>query len=353
MMIKTDYKGIFSLCEAEIKGIDPDLIRVLDFWDSKSDYLTVNTSGSTGKPKSIKLKREYIINSATATLRYFELKKGSSFLCCMPFKYIGGIMMLIRALVNEGVIFLEKPSRNPLQQLEKQIDLGAMSTSQTRNAMLKMKKTALIKNLIIGGGDLTNEDDLNLSKLKTACFHSFGMTETISHIALRRIDSSIKNKQYKCLDHVHVSTNKKGQLMIKSKEIGIESIVTNDIVEITGYQQFRYLGRLDNVINSGGLKIHPEQVEETMSQLLDSSQFFIDKEPHKELGELCIMICKKTYDENLIKASLKNFQSRKYAPKKVYWVDEIYFNSNHKIDRIKTKKEAFLINNYKRLSSIM
>ena len=353
MRIKTNYKDIFNLDKARINELDPHINDVLDFWKYERTYLIVNTSGSTGNPKPIKLKREHIINSANATLDFFELNKGSSFLCCMPFKYIGGIMMLIRAIVNEGVIFLEKPSRYPIQQLNDKIDLCAMTTAQTRNTIQHPKRMEFIRNLIIGGGNLTTKDDFNLNELKTSCFHSFGMTETISHIALRPIKSGMKNEFYKCLNHVQISSNKKKQLVISSKKLGIESITTNDVVEITENQMFKFIGRTDNVINSGGLKIHSEQIEKTLSQHLNPSQFFIDKEHHEEMGEICIIICLVSIDEKSISEATSLIRDKKQAPKKVYWVEKIHFNSNHKMNRIKTKQEAFLVNNVKSLSSLI
>ena len=352
MIIKTNYKEIFSLDKAIINELDPHVNDVLEFWKSKRAYLIVNTSGSTGNPKPIKLKREHIINSANATLDFFEFDKGRSFLCCMPSKYIGGIMMLIRALVNEGMIFLEKPSRYPIQQLDEKIDLCAMTNAQARNAIQHPKRMECIRNLIIGGGNLTLKDDFNLNKLNTSCFHSFGMTETISHIALRPIMSGMKNEYYECLNHVKISNNNEKQLVISSKKLGIESITTNDIVEITGNHIFKYIGRIDNIINSGGLKIHPEQVEKTLSQHLYPSQFFVDKETHKEMGEICILICLESIDEKSILEAISRIRDKKQAPKKVYWVEKIHFNSNYKMDRIKTRQEAFLVNNFKSLSSL-
>ena len=353
MIIKTNYKDIFSLDKARINELDPHINDVLEFWKSKKSYLIVKTSGSTGNPKPIKLKREHIINSANATLDFFELSMGSAFLCCMPSKYIGGIMMLIRALVNEGLIFLEKPSRYPIQQLNEKIDLCAMTTAQARNAIQHPKKIEFIHNLIIGGGDLTNDDYINLSKIKTSCFHSFGMTETISHIALRPIKQGIKNEYYECLNHVQIGNNNEKQLIISSKKLGIQSITTNDIVEITGNHLFKYIGRRDNIINSGGLKIHCELIEKTLSQHLNPSHFFIDKESHEEMGEICILICLESIDEKSILKASSLIRDKKQAPKKVYWVEKIHFNSNYKMDRIKTRQEAFLVNNYKSLSSLI
>ena len=353
MIIKTNYKDIFGLDQSKINAIDPYINNVLEFWKTDSAYLIVKTSGSTGNPKPIKLKREHIINSANATLDFFDLNKGSSFLCCMPSMYIGGIMMLIRAIVNEGVIFLEKPSRYPIQRLNEKIDLCAMTTAQTRNAIQIPKRMEFIRNLLIGGGELTNDDDFNLSKLETSCFHSFGMTETISHIALRPIDSKTEDKLYQCLNHVQISNNNENRLVIKSKKIGIESLTTNDIVEIVGNQLFKYIGRMGNVINSGGLKIHSEQVEKTLSHHLNSSQFFIDKEPHDEMGEICILICLESISEKSVLEATSHIHNKKLAPKKVYWVKKIHFKSNDKLDRIKTRKEAFLVNNCKSLSSLI
>ena len=178
------------------------------------------------------------------------------------------------------------------------------------------------------------------------------MTETISHIALRPIKKGIKNEYYKCLNHVQISNNNEKQLVISSKKLGIQSITTNDIVEITGNHLFKYIGRRDNIINSGGLKIHCELIENTLSQHLNPSHFFIDKESHEEMGEICILICLESIDEKSILKASSLIQDKKQAPKKVYWVEKIHFNSNYKMDRIKPDKKL-LVNNFKSLSSLI
>ncbi|MEC8004906.1 MAG: hypothetical protein VX134_03755, partial [Bacteroidota bacterium] len=121
----------------------------------------------------------------------------------------------------------------------------------------------------------------------------------------------------------------------------------------TENQLFKYIGRRDNIINSGGLKIHCELIEKTLSQHLNPSHFFVDKEPHEEMGEICILICLESIDKKSILKASSLIRDKKQAPKKVYWVEKIHFNSNYKMDRIKTRQEAFLVNNYKSLSSLI
>ena len=353
MLIKTDYHSIFNIDIGTLDKIDPNIKHVLNFWKTKAEFLYVNTSGSTGKPKKIKLKRENVIFSANATLDFFQLKNGSSFYCCIPSNFIGGIMMIIRAIINKGVIFLEKPTRFPFQKLNDSIDFAALSTSQIKNALQYKEKLELINTIIIGGGKLDYSSLNEISQLSSNCYQTFGMTETISHIALKQIDKNFLNNSYKTLDHVKISINNNEQLIIKSKEIGIESLTTNDIIEITGNQQFKHKGRIDNIVNSGGLKIHIEEIENTIQKSLDEFKFFIDKEPHKEFGEIPIMICMNIYNNNEILKSIRLIENNKTRPKKIYLTDKIFISESHKIMRKMSRNYALKLNNVTNLSSIL
>ena len=319
--------------------IDPDIFYFLKFWKSNNESILVNTSGSTGKPKKIVIQKKSLINSAKATLDYFEILNNSKFHCCLPAKYIGGKMMLIRALINNGEIILTKPSRNVARNLDIKIDFSAMTPMQVKYS-INENGFKNIKKLIIGGGSLSYQLEKKLIKNSNKYYHTYGMTETLSHIAVRPINSLVNNLEYNCLNHVEIKTNKNGNLVVKSPKLGIISLTTNDVVQITGYHKFKYIGRSDNVINTGGIKVHPEILEKEIEKKLKSKDFFIDKIKDEVLGEKVILIALKSLKINIIQKVLKNISDKKIAPKLVLFTENFHLTENGKILRKKTKLES-------------
>ena len=342
MIIKTNYEEIFNLSEKELNKIDPEIYNFLIFWKSKKSYITVQTSGSTGKPKNIKIRRNAIINSAKATLDYFKIKENSRFHICLPVKYIGGKMMLVRAILNKAEIILTKPEKNVAKDLNDPIDFSAMTSIQVENS-LKEKGFKNIKKLIIGGGPVSDTLIQKTQQQPTKCYQTFGMTETVSHIAIRELNKSNKDNPYKCLNHVEISSNIDGNLIIKSPSLNIESLTTNDIVQITGLKEFKYIGRRDNIINSGGLKINPELLEKELGKTINTEGFFIDKIPDESLGEKVILIALKSIGAEKIKEAFKQIKDQKKIPKLMILSDQFYYTPNNKIDRKKTKLESLKI----------
>lgn len=336
-MITTDFKQIFSISKKELNTIDENIFDLLKFWKSEKDIININTSGSTGNPKTITLTRKALINSAETTLKYFKLQNNSSFHCCLPTKYIGGKMMLIRALINKGKIILVKPSANPCLNLKEDIDFSAMTTMQAVNSM-NNKGFNKINQLIIGGGKISDNQVIEINKKTTHCFHTFGMTETASHIAVRDLRKFRINDSYQCLDHVDISTNTNGQLVIKSKQLNIKSITTNDVVYLTGNKQFKFIGRTDNIINTGGVKIHPEVLEKQLREMILEEDFFIDKINDELLGEKIVLIAIKAINIKTIQKAINSISG--YKPKIIIQSEQFYFTGNNKIDRKKTLFES-------------
>ena len=319
--------------------IDPDIFYFLKFWKSNNESILVNTSGSTGKPKKIVIQKKSLINSAKATLDYFNISNNSKFHCCLPAKYIGGKMMLIRALINNGEIILTKPSRNVARNLDIKIDFSAMTPMQVK-CSINENGFKNIKKLIIGGGSLSYQLEKKLIKNSNKYYHTYGMTETLSHIAVRPINSLVNNLEYNCLNHVEIKTNKNGNLVVKSPKLNIQSLTTNDIVQITGLKEFKYIGRRDNIINSGGLKINPELLEKELGKTINNEGFFIDKIPDESLGEKVILIALKSIGAEKIKEALKQIKDQKKIPKLMILSNQFYYTPNNKIDRKKTKLES-------------
>lgn len=340
-MITTDYKEIFNLNKAILDEIDPEIHKLLSFWKSGENKITVYTSGSTGNPKKIGIYKKQMIASAKNTLGYFEIKDNSTFLSCLPVKYIGGKMMLIRAILSKSKIVLCKPSVNPINELDTEIDFIALTPLQLNYLLEKIDIFKKIKLTIIGGGLVSKNLISKIQNLTTNCYQTYGMTETISHIALRNLKDCTNKTPYKCLKDVEVRANNKNQLIINSKKLEIENLVTNDKVKILSNKEFLFLNRTDNIINSGGLKINPEEVENKILKLLGDNNFFVDKIKNDKFGEEIILIALKKIKINLLKESIKLLKDKKIQPKRIYFVDKFILNDNQKIDKLKSKNYAF------------
>ena len=336
MIIKTNYKDIFNIDRNLLNDLDPEIINFLDFWKSNKKSIIVNTSGSTGLSKKIRLKRKTLIYSANSTIKYFSLKEGSTFHCCLPCKYIAGKMMLVRALLNKGQIILSKPSKNAVKGINEKIDFSAMTSMQVQNSISKLEFSN-IKKLIIGGGSINKKLLEKIYALKTECYQTFGMTETASHIAIRNLNVTNKNLQYKCLNHVKISTNNYGQMIIDSADLDIKSLTTNDIIEITDYQSFNYIGRVDNIINTGGIKVNPEHLEYELHKTILKDDFFIDKISDDYLGQKMILIALQNIDINIILKAINKINDKKKRPKGILHTKQFIYTENNKIDRKRTK----------------
>ena len=254
---------------------------LLDWFDSK-DYIEMFTSGSTGKPKTVVVKKQAMVNSAIATGDFFDLKPGNSALQCLPVKYVAGKMMLVRAMILGLDLEFVAPSSHPLRNNEIDFDFVAMVPLQAQNSIQELKK---VKKLIIGGAAVNKTLEKQLLKLKTEVYETYGMTETITHIAARKLGE----KAFTVLPDVTVSYDDRNCLVIHAPKISDEVIITNDIVELVNENQFIFLGRIDNVINSGGIKLIPEQIENKLISKIQQ-RFFIASKPDNELGEKLILV---------------------------------------------------------------
>jgi o-succinylbenzoate---CoA ligase len=339
-MLETNYKDIFKIDKKKLDQIDVEIFSLLEFWKSNKKEIKVSTSGSTGNPKKIKITRQQLINSAKATLKYFEIKENSTFLNCLPVKYIGGKMMIIRALIGKTNIILCKPSVIPFNKLLKEIDFIALTPLQLDGLLKNEKIFSKIRLAIIGGGTISERHIEQLKDVSTDCYQTYGMTETVSHIAVRNLKNYSENKSYKCLKNNTVTTNSNNQLIVNSKNLYISSLTTNDIAQITGNDEFIIKGRVGSIINSGGFKVSIESIEEMLSKSLKKRLFFIDHIKCDKLGEKIILIVDKRINLEEITSSINKIMDHKKRPKEIYYTPNFYYNENQKIDRLKTKKNA-------------
>lgn len=337
-MLKTNYQEIFRISSATLNKYDKDLYTFLQDWKSDVKTISVQTSGSTGRPKQIKLKKEVLINSAKATNSFFNLDSSSIYLLCLPTKFIGGKMMLIRAITSNARILITNAS-NPLLNLkEEKVDFCAMTSFQVNRCLENpVDNFKFIKKLIIGGSMLNNELLNKLKNINTSCYSTFGMSETASHIALRKLDNN--SEIFECLTHVEISTNEDNKLIITSKELEINKLITNDIVEIIDSKHFKWIGRKDNIINSGGIKIYPELIEKQLSKFIDINNFFIDKIFHKTLGQQVIIVMNDLVDIKILFEAIKSLD-KYHKPRLFYKISQFILTNNNKLNRAESKKYA-------------
>ena len=296
---------------------------LLDWFDSKS-YIEMQTSGSTGNPKIIKVNKQAMVNSAIATGDFFDLHSGDKALQCLPVKYVAGKMMLIRAIVLGLDLDYVAPSSHPMKGMTDKYDFVAMVPMQAQNSLKELQN---VKKLIVGGARISSSLEKELMKLPTKVYETYGMTETITHIAAKRVGE----KMFTVLPNVTISYDERNCLVIHApKIIAEETVVTNDLVELINENQFKFLGRIDNVINSGGLKILPEQVEQKLDGKLDR-RFFITSKEDKELGEKVILVVEGEKTE--IKNSIFDVLDKYEHPREIIFLSKFKETENGKFLR--------------------
>ena len=332
-------------------------------WNNDSDRVLVHTSGSTGKPKPMMVEKERMLNSARITCDFLGLKPGDSALLCMSLDYIAGKMVVVRSIERHLHLISVSPSGHPLKDINLkdangkdingEITFAAMVPMQVYNTLQvpeERERLTHIRHLIIGGGaiDASLEKELQALPGNIAIWSTYGMTETLSHIALRRINGAEASEWYQPFDSVKISQTDEGCLVIDAPLVCAETLVTNDIVEIESYiynkveknevvekLRFRIKGRKDNVICSGGIKIQIEEVEALLKPYLEKP-FMLAKKKDEKFGEIAVLL---TEDEDLKKVeatirrllSGKSDDSNKSSESKShkYWIPREYLHVDH------------------------
>lgn len=302
----------------------------LNIWLNTNAYVIVQTSGSTGAPKPIKLLKKHMTNSALATGKYFNTLAGTKALLCLSANYIAGKMMLVRAMVLGWDIHIKPPSAQPIEENEK-YDFVAMVPIQVQQSLSYLNQ---IKTLIIGGAPLATTIYNQLLQKTTACYVTYGMTETCTHIAIKKINHE-NNTPYKTLSNITISQDERDCLVINAPKITSVAITTNDIVKIIAPNKFLWLGRHDSVINSGGIKLFPEQIEQKLSSQI-TTRFFVAGIPDKVLGEKLILLIESNTQYTLNYTSLKTPLLKYEQPKEVFFLPKFIETSTGKIQRKKT-----------------
>ena len=268
-------------------------------WHSDSAYVRVQTSGSTGAPKPMLVEKRRMQNSARITCDFLGLKAGDTALLCMSLDYIAGKMMVVRSLERRLRLLAVEPSGHPLMALADRIDFAAMVPLQVWNTLQVPEERArleAIKHLIIGGGAIDEAMAVELRAFPNAVWSTYGMTETLSHIALRRLNGPEASEWYTPFPSVSVSLTDEDCLVIDAPEVCAQRLVTNDIADLSADGRFRILGRKDNVICSGGIKIQAEEVERQLQPHLHEP-FLISKRRDAKFGEIVVLLTEGAVDE--------------------------------------------------------
>lgn len=312
----------------------------LSEWNNDSDTVLVHTSGSTGKPKPMMVEKKRMLNSAHITCDFLGLKPGDTALLCMSLDYIAGKMVVVRSIERHLHLISVSPSGHPLKDINEEITFAAMVPMQVYNTLQvpeERERLSHIRHLIIGGGaiDASLEKELRSLPGNIAIWSTYGMTETLSHIALRRINGAEASEWYQPFDSVKISQTEEGCLVIDAPLVCAETLVTNDIVEIEPYiynkvenhnkvekTRFRIKGRKDNVICSGGIKIQIEEVEEFLKPHLEKP-FMLAKKKDEKFGEIAVLLSENK-EIKTVEATVRRLLSDHK-----YWIPREYLHVDH------------------------
>jgi O-succinylbenzoic acid--CoA ligase len=328
--IALDRESLFDLAYCYIKEgffYQKEVGMFLLEWLDGCATIQLKTSGTTGIPKNITVSKQAMVHSALATADYFNLQPGDKALLCLPARYVAGKMMLVRALII-GLELDVMTSTSNLDGLlpDKKYDFVALVPLQVQQNLNRLQQ---FKKIIIGGAPVSKLLSDQLQGIGTEIFETYGMTETITHIAAKRVGDD----NFKVLPNVTIATDERSCLIINAPAISEAEIKTNDIVELVSSQSFKWIGRFDHVINSGGIKIFPEQLEMKLSNQL-TQPFFIAGLPDEKLGHKIALIIEGPPFE-ISKNYFKHLE--KYEqPKVVLFASEFVRTETTKIDIKKT-----------------
>lgn len=300
---------------------------LIDWFDEK-DYVYIKTSGTTGASKNIQIKKKQMVNSAMATGDFFDVKERTKALHCLPAQFVAGKMMLLRAIILGWRIDIVPPTSTPLEKTEKKYDFAAMVPLQAEQSFDRLEK---VQKIILGGGKVSPALAARLETLPIEVWETYAMTETITHIAAKRVGEVA----FTTLPDVSVSTDARGCLVINAPQVSDTVIVTNDIASLQDAHHFVWLGRYDNVVNSGGIKLNPEQIEEKLSIFI-SKRFFVHGLPDDALGErLVLVIESEPYEiSDDVYVALDKYEK----PKEIFFVEKFSETDTGKIQRAETVK---------------
>jgi len=321
-----------------------DIMEFVVDWSNRKEWIETRTSGSTGRPKNIKIKKEDILSSALRTIEYLGLKAGHSTLLCMPNRFIGGKMMIARSIIGGFNLHIAESTSKPEIPDGVSINFAALVPLQLHNIVndpASAKEWKKVDTIIVGGGKMDSSLEEKLKDWPNRIFESFGMTETVSHIGLRRVNGSDASAFFEVLPNIEIERDEENCLVIRSESIPKSPLTTKDIVEIEEGKMFKWIGRSDNMINSGGVKIIPEVLEKLVKPLINTSFFFAGV-PDDQLGERVTLVMESQplseMDEDELMKDLRKELHKFEVPKEIHYVPAFEETESGKIHRKKTVK---------------
>jgi o-succinylbenzoate---CoA ligase len=318
-----------------------EVAAFLKEWYSRDNFIEVRTSGSTGTPKIIRLKKEFVSESAERTLNYFQLHSGDRVLHCLPLKFIAGRLMVVRALTGRLNLYLAEPETDFSFLQKEKFRFAAMVPHQVKKILdsepYAGKWMKNIEILLLGGSAVPHAVEMQLQNVSTACYSGYGMTETATHIALRKLNGNPADEFYHCLGNVHVGLSENGCLQVFMRGITKQPLQTTDLAELRNDKTFRILGRSDHIIISGGIKFSPGQLEKKLENRIKES-FLFSSLPHESLGEQLVLVVEGKESREAVARVLDICRSRleKFEqPRQIIFVSDIPKTGSGKPDRLR------------------
>lgn len=303
-----------------------DALSFIREWNDANDFIVAHTSGSTGVPKQIRLLKKDMLASANATVGFFDIRRNDTLLCPLSANYIAGKMMIVRAMAAGCRLIMEQPSNTPLKRNYGRIRLLPVVPSQLSG--LNQDLVSTVDNLLIGGAPLSPLQETEISRWDTAVYASYGMTETASHVALRRVGTE---DCFTALEGITFSTDPDSCLKISAPAFSFGTLQTNDVVHLLSEKKFIWIGRRDNVVNSGGIKLHPEAIEKKIAGVV-SSPFYLVGEPDPKWGQRLVMYVESDVSHT-VEARLREILPHYEIPKEIRFVPQFKRTASGKIIR--------------------
>jgi O-succinylbenzoic acid--CoA ligase len=340
-------QGIFP---AEINEDEKQPLLFCQEWLNGKTYFTLSTSGTTGTPKKIEVRREQMEISAKMTGKALQLQPGDKALVSLNTRYIGGIMMLVRGLVLNLQLTIIPPSSLPLAQFAAHTHFAFLSFVPIQlQAILELESDKIsilnrAKAILLGGAPVSTTLEKQIQQITAPVYQTYGMTETLSHIALRKLNGEGKQAYYTILEGVTISLDERNCLVIHAPMAADNPIVTNDVVQLLSPDTFIWQGRIDNIINSGGVKIQAEKIEKTVEQVFFemkiNCRFFVASLPHPRFGEAVALFIEKinmsSPEEKKLLQKLSNELHPYEIPKYIRYLPAFQETPTGKIDKKKS-----------------
>ncbi len=326
-------EAIVSYCTESRRDDLQQLGLFVKEWLKETPFIELKTSGSTGQPKDILVAKSQMLASAAMTAAYFGFEKGHTALLCLPVQYVAGKMMVVRAMLSGLNLLCIPPSGNPLASLDTDavIDFAPLLPMQLDG----VDSAPQVRRILLGGAPVGPLLENKIQFFSSEIYHGYGMTETLSHVALRRVNGQHRSEVYEALNGIDFETDDRDCLVINAPFLS-DPVFTNDVVALHSATSFTWRGRADFVVNSGGVKLYPEEIERKITEFIPF-RFFIAGMPDERFGEkLCLFMEGEQMDVEAIeyfREILRNHLDKYEVPREIIFVPQFYLTSSGKINR--------------------